>query len=317
MKFNTSNYIRALCLALALLTLCLFASCGGGRETESETESETEEGTAVPVPPIDSSLIYSDYAFLLLRGEDTPLAGLSSDKKIYPASLTKVMTFIVAYEKAQDLTALVEITEDIKSQYPEASRLGIDEGDLMTVEQMLYAMLLCSDTDATLGLALHIAGSEAAFVALMNQKAEAMGLTATHFTNVTGLHHKEHYSTAGELAAIMDYALDIPLGRTIMTTESYVTRLKYYKNGVLSDYRMTFNNTTLRERFSDNKVSLTTQNGITVLGGKTGYTEEADRCLATVAKDSEGREYILITCHAGDGKKTALDAVAIYENYAK
>ena len=310
----------------AMGLLCLLAlgvtSCGGAYETESETLPPVVETVAYPVGGIEemwqigAGEINSDFAVICERGELTAVAGRRATERMYPASMTKLMTFIVAYERAEDLSALIEVTKALKNQYPEGSRVGIDVGDFLTVEQAMYAMILSSDTDATLGLALHVAGSEAAFVELMNAKAEEMGLTNTHFANVTGLHAPDHYTTAVEMAAILSHVVDIPLGKAILTTEQYVTYLKYFKNGVLTDYRMTFKNSTLVGRFADNNIATTLSDGTTVLGGKTGFTDEADHCLATYAVTADGREFVLITGHASSGENTARDAVKLYRAYA-
>ena len=313
---------RLTALMLAVIASLGLVSCGEEPvETEEDipviTPAESPVGGLDEMAEIDGTSIHSDYALLCELNTLTAVAGLRATERMYPASMTKLMTFIVAYENAPDLSALITVTEALKRQYPEGSRVGIDVGDMMTVEQMLYALLLSSDTDAALGLATHVAGSEEAFVALMNQKAQDMGLTQTSFQNVTGLHHKNHYTTAVEMAAILGYALSTDLGRTILTTETYVTRLKYYlPSGELSDYRMTFFNTTLRDRFANNGVSKIASNGTTVIGGKTGFTDEAAYCLATVARSAEGKEYLLITGHASSGEKTAKDAIWIYQKYA-
>lgn len=319
-KHTYRGVARLAALLLASLMAVSLAACGGAPETESDLPVvEIDEG---PVKGLDAAVeigtgtVDSDYALLCELDGLSAVAGLRAAERMYPASLTKLMTFIVAYENAADHTALIEITKDLKNQYAEGSRVGIDVGDLLTVEQILYALLLESDTDSALGLALHVAGSEQAFVAMMNQKAQEMGLENTHFANVTGLHAKDHYSTAAEMAAVLAYAVNIPLGRTILTTERYVTYLKYYKNGELTDYRMTFKNTTLVGRFADNKVSATLSDGTTVLGGKTGFTDEADYCLATLARTADGREYILITGHASSSENSARDAVKLYGTYA-
>lgn len=313
-------------LTLVLLALTLAACCVACGEQDEVTESETDLPVIQPeengirglsdMAMIRTGVIDSDYAILCELGELRAVAGARATEKMYPASLTKLMTFIVAYENAPDHTALIEITKQLKNQYAEGSRIGIDVGDLLTVEQMMYALLLESDTDAALGLACHVAGGESAFVDLMNAKAREMGLENTHFANVTGLHAKDHYTTAAEMAEILAYALDIPLGKTIMTTDRYVTYLKYYKNGVLTEYRMTFKNTTLVGRFADNHVATETDDGTVVLGGKTGYTDEGRYCLATVAKTADGREYILITGHASSGENSARDALKLYGLYA-
>lgn len=322
MKTRLKRY-RALAVLLALMFCVTLATAGCGGTTETETEEiPTVETPKPPVAGLDTmasvgaNTVDSDYVLLCELEGLSAVAGLRATERMYPASMTKLMTFIVAYENAADLSALVEITKEMKNRYPEGSRVGIDVGDLMTVEQMLYALLLESDTDAALGLAWHVAGTEEAFVALMNRKAEEMGLTETHFSNVTGLHAADHYSTPAEMAVIFSYAVALPLGRTVLTTERYVTYLKYYKNHVLTDYRMTFKNTTLVSRFSDNKIEAVTADGTRILGGKTGFTDEADYCLATLAVTADGREYILITGHASSGENSARDAVKIYGSYA-
>lgn len=307
-------------LALACLLAVGLCACGNQQETESdvpavEIDEEPVKGLDT-VSAIGAGTVNSDYALLCELEGLSAVAGLRATERMYPASMTKLMTFIVAYENAPDRSALIEITKELKNQYAEGSRVGIDIGDFLTVEQAMYALLLSSDTDAALGLALHVAGSEQAFVTLMNAKAEEMGLHNTHFANVTGLHVADHYSTAAEMAAILAYAINIPLGRTVLTTEQYVTYLKYYKGGELAEYRMTFKNTTLVGRFADNNISVTLPDGTRILGGKTGFTDEADHCLATLAVTADGREYILITGHASSGENSARDAVKLYGTYA-
>ncbi len=315
---------RALAVVLLLLlTVMSLGACDGGEVESTETDAPiTVIPEQSPVAGLDCMTairkadIDSEYALLCELEPLAAVAGLRATERMYPASLTKLMTFIVAYEAIEDRSVLIEITEEPRKLYPEGSRLYIDVGDLLTAEQMMYALLLASDTDAALELATYVAGSESAFVELMNQKAEAMGLSHTHFVNVTGLHDKEHYSTAAEMALIFSHALSIPLGREILTTEVYVTYFQYYRDGALDKYRMTIYNTTLRDRFANNKVSVNTPGGFCVLGGKTGYTEEADRCLATVAQGPDGKLYILITGHADTGEDSARDAVKLFDRYA-
>ena len=322
MIYNNKRIYRAAALVLAVLLLLCSVACGGEAETTEgdipvNVPDESPVKGLADMQAIGANTIDSDYALVCDLETLTAVAGLRATERMYPASLTKLMTFIVAYENTTDRSALIEVTRELKNQYPEGSRKGIDVGDFGSVEQMLYALLLESDTDAALGLALHVAGSEAAFVKRMNAKAEEMGLTGTHFANVTGLHDDKHYSTAADMAAILAYVLNIELGRTILTTDTFVTYLKYYKDGVLTDYRMTFYNTTLHNRFADNGISTETPGGVLVLGGKTGFTDEAAYCLATVARAADGREYIAITGHASSSENSARDAVKLYDTYAK
>ncbi len=287
-----------------------------GEETEAAGKADaawrvdgSAEAIAIPV-----GNIHSDYAILVELDSMCAVAGKYMHNKMYPASMTKIMTFIVAYENIPDHTKLLELTKNIKNQYPEGSRKGIDVGDFLTVEQCLYAMILESDTDAVLMLCEEL-GGEGAFVELMNKKATEMGLKSTHFMNATGLHHSAHYTTACEMAEIMAYAMQIPMFKSAACSSEYVTYLKYYKNGALAEYRMTFFNTTLRNRFADNSVSVSLSAGGTVVGGKTGYTDEAAYCQAAIAKDSEGKLYIAILGHAGSSQKSAKDTRYVFNTY--
>ncbi len=269
----------------------------------------TAEAAAVPV-----GNLHSDYAIIVELDSMEAVAGKYMHNKMYPASMTKIMTFIVAYENISDHSKLLELTKAIKSQYPEGSRKGIDIGDLLTVEQCLYAMILESDTDAVLMLC-HELGGEDAFVKLMNEKVKELGLVSTHFTNATGLHSDDHYTTACEMAEIMAYAMQIPMFKSAACSAEYVTYLKYYKNGVLADYRMTFFNTTLRNRFEGNSVSVSLSAGGKVIGGKTGFTDEAEYCQAAVATDSNGKVYIAVLAHADRPEKSAKDTRYLFNTY--
>ena len=324
---------RFVLLILALLLAFSAVSCNRTVDTgdESEHESDTAEPSVEAVSPDkkysvhgidDAELITGincEYALLTELDGLKVVATRNSSKLMYPASMTKVMTFIVAYENADSLEAQTEITNEIKSKYADASRIGIDVGDLMTTEQLLYALLLESDTDAAIALAQYVAGGEEQFVELMNKKAEELGLTSTRFANVTGLHHEDHYTTAAEMTAIFAYALQNSLFRKIITTESYVTYLDYYDGGVLKNYRITFKNTTIspdKGRFAKNKVSLKFGDG-RIIGGKTGYTLEAKYCLALLVRGESGKEYILITAKADTQKDSARDSLNICTKYAE
>ena len=317
-----------------ILSICIIAvlaaltSCAGTQEETTlppapETEAPDVEILPLPyeVTGIEQSELISGvgakHALLTKVDGLEAVASKSSSERMYPASMTKVMTFIVAYENAASLADKTAITQEMKNKYPDASRLGIDAGDILTTEQLLYALLLESDTDAAIARAEYVSGSEAEFVKLMNAKCEELGLTATSFANVTGLHHENHYTTAKEMTSIFAYALDIPLFREIITTKTYVTYLEYYKNGVLTEYRMTFQNTTLspvKGRFAQNGVSLDFGSG-EIIGGKTGFTDEARYCLALLVKDDAGNEYILITAKSNTPKANASDCNSICKNY--
>ena len=326
--------IKHVFLTMALIALTLLAlSCGVSFETTAPDVTETEEVTDAPVMEV-VPMPYEVWGFdgaelitgvncrnvvLCEAGTMMAIASKNSSELMYPASMTKVMTFIVAYENAASLDDKTAISQEMKNKYPGASRIGIDAGDILTTEQLLYALILESDTDSAIALAEYISGSEEEFVKLMNAKCEELGLVSTKFANVTGLHDPNHYTTAAEMASIFAYALDIPLFKQVVTTSTYVTYLEYYKNGVLTEYRMTFQNTTVssaKGRFSQNGMSLSF-NGGEIIGGKTGYTDEAKHCLALLVKGDDGKEYILISAKAANGKTSASDCLYVCKNYIK
>lgn len=316
--------IGGVLLAVLVVFVFVLLASMGGEETPSETDppSATDKEdeparatvTGLSTAPALGGNIHSGYA--LLCESDSLVASASKQplERMFPASLTKIMTFLVAYEQLPELEQKLTLTKEIKNQYGEASRKGIDVGDILTVEQALYAMMLESDTDAVLMLAIAASGSESEFVKRMNQKALDLGLQNTHFVNATGLHDPNHYTTAAEMAVIFNEALKNELFHTIVTTKEYVTYLGYTENGVSSTYRMTFFNTTFKNRI-DEYAEADRPNGVTILGGKTGYTDEAAICQALLVSDKNGKEYIIISAKAPSAKKCVNDLVYITDNY--
>lgn len=225
--------------------------------------------------------------------------------RIYPASLTKVMTLIVAVENIKDLSDKVEITEEMVNPMIalDASRAGFAVGEKPSLDQVLYGMVLESGADAALAAAVYVAGSEEAFVELMNRKAEDMKLKDTHFTNVVGLHAEDHYSTAADMAAILDYAMQDE------TCLKYLTAVEYkYPPTKESPEGLTFNSTLFSRMFGDEMPN------VTVKGGKTGYTDEAKNCVETFA-DVNGKKYILVIAGDKTNWNAIYDTLSIYSTY--
>lgn len=326
---NPVVWFSAILLVLIVLVFGLLYGLGGTETPDDTTDNpdmtEPDQPDKAPaawrvgglldVEMVAKRDLHSGYALLVDLDTMKAVAGKNIHEKMYPASMTKIMTFIVAYENISDLSVLLELTPEIRAQYPEAFRVCIDVGDFMTAEQCLYAMIMESDADAVLMLVEQVAGSEAAFVTLMNEKAQQMGLVDTHFENATGLHHDDHYTTACEMAEILAYAMQYPLFYDTACTYSYRTPLKYYKDGVLTDYPMTFYNSTLRKRLENNGISAKLSGGGEILGGKTGLTDEARWCQAAIAKDSDGSLYIAIFGSAASAEKSAKDTRWLFNTY--
>ena len=278
---------------------------------ESRTSYIIPQSDAVKT--ISDSGITSEHAILVDLSSYSSVAEKAADDKIYPASMTKVMTLIVACERVTNLSEMLTVTEEITKYAAdnEGSGVGLKIGDKFTVEDLLYLVSYQSDTIASLLIADHIAGSEAAFVELMNDKAKELGLTNTNFANCTGLYNENNYTTCREMASIMAYALDNELAYRCLS--SYTGR-KYTVGGVDCIFYCGW----YSQRFKDNpKVS-----GGKIIAGKTGYTDESGYTLASCA-EIDGKRYINVIITRTDKNSTvkvqegpSADQVKyIYKNY--
>lgn len=169
--------------------------------------------------------LYSPYAILKELDSGDVLASRNASERIYPASLTKIMTALLAIENTPELDQPILIPEDIFSALyiSHASVAGFQPGETVSGRDLLYGMLLPSGAECCLAFADSIAGSEKAFTALMNQKAEELGMKNTHFINATGLHEEGLYSTAEDISTLLAYALGKEEFRKVFTTSSYTT----------------------------------------------------------------------------------------------
>lgn len=263
-----------------------------------------------PPPTVLTDEISSRNALLMRRRDGRVFCEKQPDAQAYPASLTKMMTALVALEQIEDLTRTVEVPAEIfDALYREgASVAGFLPGERARAIDLVYGVLLPSGADAAQTLAMDIAGSEEAFVSLMNERAAGLGMTGTHFANVSGLTDADHYTTARDMAKLADAALDNAAFREIFTAKKWVVApTNAHPDGF-----------TMTSTLFSNMESTELADGA-ILGGKTGYTGAAGLCLASVA-EIEGEEYILVTLGAagtyGDHPMHFADARTIYQNYA-
>ena len=221
------------------------------------------------------------------------------------ASLTKIMTTIVAIENIQNFDEEIIMTYDMfKGLYEQnAYQIGLRVGEKVTYNDLLYGTLIASGADATRALTMSIAGSEKAYVELMNQKAKELKLNNTVFKNPIGLDEEGQGSTLGDVATMLSYALKNEKFKSIFETQKYT----------LTNGRITVISSMLG--YAKNygyEVSY-------IKGSKTGYTIAAGRCLASIAYDDKNDiNYMLITNKASTEKNEAyhvLDAVNIYNYY--
>ena len=248
----------------------------------------------------------SEYAILVSLSDNIAIASKKSDQKMYPASMTKIMTVIVACENITDMNETITITKEIR--YPldnmgaSVARFKLDEP--VSLLDLIYGAWLPSGADATAALAIKIAGSEEEFVKMMNAKAAAIGCTNTNFTNASGLHNENHYSTARDIATIMAYAVNNPFIKQVMCSRSYEPAAKLQDD--VTRLVATWNR------------NIPTDFGF-FMGAKTGYETEAGSCMASLIKGNDGKEYVVVTGKASypGSENTFKDVKTLYDTYVK
>ncbi len=363
--------LTAIALVLVLLLTiraCQTATPDGetdGRETGSGGESITDSGDTAPRETETSDApvaVTYPYAIVLRRDSYLPTTGsgtyhlssgalgstnaiivdldtlaasaeLGADERIYPASMTKVMTLMVACDAISNLKAKITVSEEsiTFAQSNGASMAGfINAGETCTVEDLLYGVAVSSGAEAAYMLVQYTAGSEEAFVERMNAKCRELGLTKTHFSNSVGLHSTENYTTVREMAAIFACALDNELCRRLLSTDVYRTEVGYVKDdGTPATYPLTMYNSLLRRMETLNKLhgngkilyKKELPNGMTVTGSKTGYIDYTDAggyhknfTLATYATDGE-KTYLVVTAGATEKQMPLDDYQYLYKKF--
>lgn len=238
--------------------------------------------------PLSNDGYTSPHIYLFDRETGNTIYEKNIHSKTYPASLTKIMTAIVALENVDNLSEItpidVETYQDMVDQ--NASMAGFYGREAVTYRDLLYGTILSSGGEAANSLAIHVAGNVKDFVQMMNAKAAQLGLKDTHFTNPDGLHNKKQYTTAHDMAKLLDYALDNGHFKAIFTKETFqTTSTPDHPEGILLESTvLTFLN---KEE----------QEGFEIIGGKSGTTYEAGQCWATLGV-VENQEYISIVMGA-------------------
>lgn len=327
--------LRLLPLALLLLAAGSFGvsrALGRGGEAvpaedgpAGDASADTQQQTPEPVepepePPYALSPdrdtrqlgeeLNSQYAILIDLEEDRIVAQKSADTVVSPASMTKIMTVLVAAEAITDDSQLRDtVTIDLEitdySYVNGCSTAGFLLGEAVPVEELFYGTILPSGGDAALALARYIAGSQEAFVQLMNQKAQELGLGDTAcFANCVGLYDESNVCTVYDMALILKAALENDLCRQVLTARTReIPANSDHPDGML------LSNWFLR-RIEDH-----VSEGVEVLGAKTGYVVQSGNCAASYAQVA-GRQYICVTADAPGAWACIRDHVAIYAGCA-
>lgn len=243
----------------------------------------------------DEIELKSKSAILYNMTDDKVLYEKNADQEVYIASLTKMMTALVAIENIKDFNQKVVVTSDmLKDVTYDLSVAGFNVGNILTYDEILYGIILKSGADATEIAAYSISGSEKEFVKLMNQKAEEIGMNNSHFSNVIGIEGDNHHSTARDVMKLVKYALQNKKFKEVFGTKTYKNM-----NGPL-------------KRITDSS----TFNMDYVKGAKTGFTFDAGLCLATYANNGT-TEFISVTIGAPYKEKNEniVDTKNLYEYY--
>lgn len=263
-----------------------------------------------------SAQIGSQYAVLLDADSGIIRAERNSDVKVPPASMTKVLTLLVAVEKLIKVTpegvkgmdAKVTITRPVTNYCyaNNCSVAGFSTWETVTVRDLLYACILPSGADACLALARHISGSHEDFVKLMNQKLQQLGISKTaHFTNCIGLYNKDHYCTMRDMAVIMKAAMDHSICRVILNARTFRTSAtaEHPKGIALSNLFLR----RIEDRFAGTN--------LVIKGAKTGYVNQSGNCAVSYASRSDGRNYICVTGKAAGAWQAIYDHTTLYKSY--
>lgn len=212
-------------------------------------------------------------------------------EKLNPASLTKILTALCALEYGNPDDVLTA-SENVYIREAGAVKLGIEAGDTMTLDQALHALLLKSANDVAVMIAEHIGGSVEGFSDMMNEMANSLGATNSHFVNPNGLTDPNHYTTVYDLYLICNAAVKYDKFVEIIHTSSY-NSVYHDKNGNEKTIDLATTNAYIKgEAFAPDNV--------TVIGGKTGTTNAAGSCLLLYSRDSAGNPYISVVLQAPD-----------------
>ena len=255
--------------------------------------------------------IVSSYAVMVDLDNRQILAGKKAKTRINPASMTKVLTVLVAAEHLEDLgqlddifTITLEITD--YGYVNDCSSAGFSKDEKVTVRDLFYGTVLPSGADAAVALATYIAGDQEKFVGMMNDKLKELGLSDTaHMTNCVGIYDEDHYCTVYDMAMVMEAAVENEWCREVLATHTYTT-----SETLQNPEGITISNWFLR-RIEDKDT------GGEVLCGKTGYVVQSGNCAASYGMDSSGKEYICVTADASSVWRCIEDHAALYKQFAQ
>ena len=318
------------CVALALLALIIATPIwiiNGVRHRADQSDGEvtptttatTATPTTAPTKPVaavtdEQTVQLTDevdakYAVLLDMTDGRVVAEKNADQTHAPASITKVLTLLTAVENMEDLNTPYTMSwKVIDPAYKAgANTTGLESGETVRLEDLLYGCGLRSGADATAALADYAADGEAdygaddeaTFAAMMNERARQLGATNTHFTNASGMDAQGHVTTARDMALIMAEAMRNPVCRQVLMTEEYLLPATEQHPEGIQLYSNLFN----------------TVDKAVIKAGKTGWTPMAGNTLVTYTVGTDGHEYVCVTMQNAGHRAALADTLKLYKDY--
>ena len=295
-KTKALSLLLSLLLLLSSLTLPLLAvdaeTAADPEQTQTDSADAPAEDDSVPEDRLLSSRtsfsVAAKAALLIDLNTGRTVYEQDADERVYPASLTKIMTCLLALENGNLSDVVTVSASALDDLDADSSVAGLQVGEQMTLENLLYCMMVVSGNDACNVIAEHIAGSITDFVRMMNQRAYELGCLNTHFSNPHGLHDENHYTTARDLSIITQAALKSENFRQIVDTYEY----QLPDDNVRQNIPKLKTTNMLIYRSMSNSLYYSRAHGI-----KTGYTSQAGRCVISEAT-GDGLDLLGIVCGA-------------------
>lgn len=301
--------IGAIVIATALSAPSVSPIVESANKTDS-TIKETDKKIVYPFKTKDTLTVGGEIDcghIVVMKGNDHSIIAMKDPfARAYPASTTKIMTLLTAVDYISDYSDTFTMTYEITDPLfvAGATVAGFSAGEKITIEDLLYGIILPSGGDASIGIAVKIAGSEKEFAKLMNKKAKELGLRDTNFTNCTGLFDSNHYTTAADMAIILSEAMKNPICKKILSTYKYTTKsTPQHPNG------LELTSTLFSYMYG------TEPEGADILGGKTGFVNESGYCIASFGQDDKGEEYITVTLEASSKWPAFYGQIDLYSKY--
>ncbi len=292
----------AIFMALLLVLTCCHIPVHA-TEVSEEASTEHPETTEYPDDPTRAPDLVSNAAIVMDAASGQVLYEKNSQEKKYPASITKILTVLIALEHNVDFNATVTMSENaIWGVERDSTLIGLDVGEQVTVKDLVYATMVKSANECAYALAEYVAGDIESFAKLMNERAAEIGCQNTHFVTPNGLHDDDHYTTAYDMALITKEALKNETFREIAGTLNYTVPA----TNLADETRFLWNGNKMINPAEPYYYEYCE-------GGKTGYTSKANNTLMTYAK-KDGLELICVVLDCDGAKYAYSDSKALY-NY--